>query len=290
MGGIVLTILKILSICKSLYIRFKKNEVTAVGAELTYYLILSFFPFLIFLITIVSYSPIAHDDFLINLSNLLPYETYKMVIGIVNEILENRSTSLLSIGMIATIWTASKGVKAIIRGINKAYNERENRPYWKTKGMAIFFTIALAIAILFSFIAIIFGKLLASKFFSFLGISVVFQILWSFLRYILPLGGLFVIFLLIYKFAPDFDLNFKNVYPGALFSTFGWIFISIAFSYYVNNFSSFSKTYGSIGGIIVLLIWLYLSSIIILIGGEINAEVYFSKTDISTFDSINEKI
>ncbi|WP_202708946.1 YihY/virulence factor BrkB family protein [Sporosalibacterium faouarense] len=281
--------INILSLIKDIFSRIKKDEVTAVGAEITYYLILSFFPFLIFLITIASYSPVTQDEVLINLSNVLPYESYKMVIGIINEVLKSRSTSLLSIGMIATLWTSSQGAKSIIKGINKAYNEREDRSYFKLKGMGMLFTIALAIAILFAFIAIVFGKLLTEELFGFLGIPVMYQILWSVLRYALPLGGLFIVFASIYRFAPNFKLSYKEVYAGAIFSTFGWIFISMAFSYYVNNFNSFSRTYGSIGGIIILLIWLYLSSIIILIGGEINASIYFSNKNTNSNINIEKK-
>ncbi len=279
LGGISLSINKLLDIIKELYIRFIKDEVAALSAQLTYYLLLSFFPFLIFIITILSYTPIAHNEVLSNLSNFLPMETYKMVMSIINEILATRSTSLLSIGMIATIWTASHGINAIIRGINKAYNEQESRPFWKTKGMAIFFTIALAFAILFTFVAIVLGKLLGTKLFGFLGISSVFQILWSILRYAIPLTGLVLIFTFLYRYTPNCKVKFKGVLPGAVFSTFGWIIISIGFSYYVNNFNNFTKAYGSIGGIFVLLIWLYISSIIILLGGEINATLYFKKKD-----------
>lgn len=276
LGGITLEIKKLFAIIKEIYKRIKKNEVTSAGAELTYYLILSFFPFLIFLITLASYSPVAENEVLMNLSRFLPYDTYQMVIGIINQILRDRSTSLLSIGMIATLWTASHGLKAIIRGTNKAYNERETRPYWKIKSMAILFTVALAIAIVFTFIAIVIGNFIATNLFGFLKISNIFLLLWSILRYVIPLASLFIIFAFIYKYAPNFDLSFKSVYPGALFSTFGWILISVMFSYYVDNFSGYSKTYGSIAGIFVLLIWLYLSSIIFLIGGEINATLYFS--------------
>lgn len=267
--------LKIYYFIKDLSKRFKKHEVTALGAQLTYYLLLSFFPFLIFLITIVSYTPITHEDILINLSTMLPNQTYNMVISIIEEILESRSTSLLSIGMIATLWTASNGIKAIIRGVNKAYNEREKRSFIKTRIISMAFTIALVIAILFAFIAIIFGKLLGEKVLSILKFPIIFNTLWGILRFVIPLAGLILIFALIYKYTPTCKVKFKEALPGAIFSSLGWLITSSGFSYYVNNFNNFTKTYGSIGGIIVLLIWLYISSIIVLIGGEINASLHF---------------
>lgn len=256
---------------KGLYKHILEDEVTALGAQLTYYLLLSFFPFLIFLITVVSYTPLAHEDILINLSTVLPKDTYNTVINIVNEILNNRSSSLISFGMIGTLWAASNGMKAIIRGINKAYNEKETRSYFIVRGIGILFTIALVFGIIFSFLTIVLGGILSQKLFTFLGISLDFQVLWENLRYILSLISLILIFAFIYKYSPNCKISLKSVLPGSVFATFGWILISTIFSYYINSFDTFSKTYGSIGGIIALLIWLYISSIIILIGGEINA-------------------
>jgi len=271
LGGFMYKNLTFKQFIKSLYKHVVDDEVTALSAQLTYYLLLSFFPFLIFLITIVSYTPLAHEDILINLSTVLPNQTYNTVINIVNEIFSSRSSSVVSFGMIGTLWAASNGMKAIIRGINKAYNEEETRSYFIVRGIGVLFTIALVFGIIFSFITIVFGGILSQKLFEFLGISLDFQMLWQNLRYILSLVSLVFIFAFIYKYSPNCKITLKSVLPGAIFTTFGWIVISTLFSYYINNFDTFSKTYGSIGGIIALLIWLYISSIIILLGGEINA-------------------
>lgn len=272
------------SFIKSLFKQVVNDEVTALSAQLTYYLLLSFFPFLIVLITVTSYTPLTNEDILINLSSVLPKDTYDMIMQIIDEILATRSTSFISVGMIGALWASSNGMKAIIRGVNKAYNEEETRNFLVIRGIGALFTIALVFAIIFSFIAIVFGRIISLKLITFLGLSLDFQNLWSILRYILSLISLILIFAFIYKFSPNCKVKLKSVIPGAVFTTFGWIIISMGFSYYVNNFNNFSKTYGSIGGIIVFMIWLYISSIIILLGGEINA-IFSSKQNICSPDN-----
>lgn len=267
----------VISFGKKLYKQILKDEVTALSAQVTYYVILSFFPFLLFIITIVSYTPIAQEDVVINLSKILPKETYDMIIRIINETVINKSTSLISAGMIGTLWAASNGMRAIIKGINKAYNEEENRNYFILRGFGILLTIAIALAILFSLTAIVFGEILSKRVIAFLGLSIGVSRTWEIYRYVFSIVSLILIFAFIYKYSPNCKIKFRSVLPGAIFTTFGWIATSLLFSKYINNFSHYATAYGSLGAIIILLIWLYISCIIILLGGEINAILYSHK-------------
>jgi len=264
-------------IIKDLYCRFHDDEVPALGAELTFYLILSFFPFLIFILVLLSYTPITSESFLINLSNILPRESYYAVYRAIEEIMEGRSQTLLSFGMITTLWSASNGVNALIRGLNKAYDEEETRSFIKIRGISLFFTLALAISILFSFGLIIFGEPLGRSLLSLMGLSPWFKTLWGIFRYLIMMIALFLVLLFLYRYMPNHHLSFKDVVPGTLFSALIWIVISTAFSNYVNNFGKFNKMYGSIGGVIALLLWLYMSSVVILLGGELNGTLIFLK-------------
>jgi membrane protein len=277
---------------KQLVFRYKDDDISGLSAQITYYLILSFFPFLLFLLNTLSFTPISTSDFTQNVLKFLPQETNLLIFSIINETLGARSITLLSLGMLATIWTSSKSISAIIKGLNKAYNSNENRPLWKIKIMGIFFTIGLAIIIIFTFLLLIFGQFINNFLLGFLGAKKIIYLVWELIRYVIPLISMIMVFSLLYKFAPNHYLKLSDVIFGSIFTTLGWLCTSLAFSFYVNHFGRYSKIYGSIGGMIALLVWLYISSKIILIGGEINAIIsyYNSDTTIEKYENIFFKI
>jgi membrane protein len=258
-----------------LYCRYQEDEVSALGAQMTYYLILAFFPFLIFIITIVSYTSVTTEDILGNLSPFLASSSYKLIHDFVTETLQKSNRTLLSFGMIGTLWASSSGVSAIMRGLNKAYDEEENRPYWKIQGISLLLTVALGVVILLSFVLLIFGKAIGEFVFQQLHFPDNFDTIWGIIKYGIPIATMLIVFMFLFKIMPNRRLSFREVVPGSLFTTFGWIITSVLFAFYVNHWGNYTKTYGSIGGIIVLLIWLYISSIIILLGGEVNATLAY---------------
>lgn len=259
------------------YLRFQEHEVPALGAQLTYYLLLAFFPFLIFILTLLSYTPITSEQALYDLSRLLPAEAFKVVKEVVRQTLSSSRQTLLSLGALFTIWASSNGINAVIHGINKAYDEKETRPFWKVRGMAIIFTIGLALVIILAFVLLVLGKQLGQALFAYAGDSALFMKSWQLYRFSIPLLVMLVVFIFFYRYAPNKKIGLRETIPGAVFSSLGWIVTSWVFSFYVNQFGNFTRTYGSIGGIIILLLWLYLSSMVILIGGEINATLSFNK-------------
>ncbi len=247
------------------------------GAQLTYYLILAIFPFLIFLVAMISFTPLSPDEILRSLQRFLPQSSHDTIRSTLIEIQQARSQTLLSFGMMGTIWSASKGVDAIMKALNKAYDEEETRRYYQVKGISVLFTLALAVSIALTFFLLILGEWVGNQMFAFFSIPDSFDALWGAGKYAIPLAVLALVFVSLYKYIPNCRLTFKEVLPGAAFSTCGWIVTSLFFSFYVNNFGSYTKTYGSLGGVIVLLIWLYLSSVIIVLAGEINATLHFDR-------------
>ncbi len=243
--------------------RFREDDVPSLGAQLTYYLILAFFPFLIFLVNLVGFAHVSADELIGDFIRVLPSDSGETVRSSINEVTINRSGAVLSIGMLATIWAASNG-------LNKAYDEEETRPFWIVRGISVIATLVLAIVILISMLTLVFGRIFGEYLFEWLDYPAAFPWIWSVLKIAIPLVALFGVFMLMYRITP-------NVLPGAMFTTFGWVVSSLLFSFYVNQFGNYAKTYGSLGGIIVLLIWLYWSSIIVLLGGEINATYAFNK-------------
>lgn len=262
-----------------LIFRIKEDEVFVSGTQLAFFLVLSIFPFIIMLLNIVSYTPFIQQNIFQDMIFYLPNEIQNLLGGFINEIVISSSQSLLSISAILGIWSSSAGIKAVMRAINKAYDHGEHRSYIKLRIMSFFFTIALIILIVLVFLTLIFGEVLANKIFTLLGLSSFFQILWSYVRILIPLAYMILIFALLYKFSPSknkhYKITFKSTLPGAIFTTLGWMLTSVLFSYYVNNFGRYAVTYGSLVGVILLFIWLYISSIIIVLGGEINATLEY---------------
>lgn len=256
---------------KELYIRIKKDDIPALGAQLTYYLILAFFPFLIFIINLLSFTPLTNEDFFNNIIIYFPYETWDLIKDIIYEITGSRNNGLLSFGAVASLLAASNGVNAVAKGLNKAYNCSESRPFWKVRLMSVFFTIALGFIILISLLFLVFGEVLWIGIYNIIGFASVFKVVWNVIRIVVPFLTIIALLITVYLYMPDCKLSFKSVIPGAVASALAWIGISFVFSVYVNNFNDYSKTYGSIAGIFILLIWIYWSSIIILLGGELNA-------------------
>ena len=259
----------------------QENEITARGAQLSYFFILSIFPFLIFLITLLDYTPLTKQESVEQLSLLLPETAFAIVTQIISEVATTDNFTLFSFGILATIWIASRGLSALIKSINKAYNITESRSFIKMNALAVLATFAMALVILFTLSFLVFGKVIGELAFQHLGLEEVFHVLWSILRYAIPLLIISASFTFLFLYSPNYRLSLKHVYPGAIFSTLAWITTSQAFAFYVNNFGNYSRIYGSIGGIIVFMIWFYISSVVVLLGGEINATLY------NTFYKIN---
>ncbi|MEK3700854.1 YihY/virulence factor BrkB family protein [Paenibacillus sp. FSL R10-2199] len=267
---------------KQLLQKIKADDVQGISAQLTYYLILSLFPFLIFIMTLIGYANISLEDKIQQLEQVMPAEAVSIIEEILQDVSEGRSQALLSFGMLATLWAASKGVNAIIKGLNRAYDIDESRAFWKIRGIAFLATLTIGFVVLLSILLLVLGTWLKTQVFLLTDLPYGFQKLWDLLQYAVPLLVMFIVFTLLYWIAPSRRLALREVVPGALFSTLGWIITSVLFSIYVNQFSDFTKTYGSLGGVMILLIWLYISSIIILAGGEINAILLKRKVDVAT--------
>jgi len=258
----------------NLIYNIRRDEVTAIGAQLTYYLILSIFPFLIFFLNVVGHTSLAIEALLNDWIIVMPSETQTLLYRVIEEIRVSSSETLLSFSIILALWSGSLGISAIIRAINKAYNINKRRNYIRLKLLSLLFTIALVILLLIVLATLVFGEVIGNAIFTYIGAINVFYRIWNNSRKLIALASMIIIFALLYKYSimPKERRYIKLVHtlPGAIFATIGWIVASGIFSFYVNNFANYSKTYGSLGGVIVLLVWLYITSIMIVLGGEIN--------------------
>ncbi|MFD1737994.1 YihY/virulence factor BrkB family protein [Bacillus salitolerans] len=259
------------SFLKDLWIQFHEDELAGLSAELAYFFLLSLFPFLIFLITLIGFLPLSEDSVLDFVAQYAPIESLQIIEQTLEGVIQKHNGGLLSFGILATLWAASNGLNAVIRAFNRAYDVKETRSFLVARFMSVLLTVAMIVVIIIALLLPVFGKQIGLFIFSSFGLSESFLSVWNAGRWIVSFIVLFIVFSCLYYFAPNVKLHWKEIFSGALFATIGWIIVSTAFSYYVGNFTNYSATYGSLGGIIVLLIWFYLTGMIILIGGEINA-------------------
>ena len=251
------------------------DELVALSAQLSYSFVLAFFPFFIFSMTIIGFLRLDSQQVLIFLETLLPTEVYFLIQNIVKFVIDSREGSLLSLSLFLSIWSSSAGFRGVMRGLNKAYNVVDTRNYIIKIILSIVYTIGLVLLIILMLILVVFGGVIGDLFVRFfvdyVDVNIVLNS-WYVIRYSFVIILMIVVFAIIYYYVPVVkNKSLLKVIPGAVFTTFSWIGISIGFTFYVNNLSNYSALYGSIGAVIVLMIWLFLTSMIILLGGEINA-------------------
>ncbi len=256
----------------------KDDQATGLAAQQAYYYMLSLFPMLILLVAIVPYLNIEQESAIQFLDNVLPAETAEMLKDNVLKIISERNGGLLTFGIIGTIWSASNGMNAFIRAMNTAFDVKESRSFIKVRLISVLMTFALIFAFVVALILPVFGKVILEFLSSLFQISAGMGILITVMRWVIAFMVIILVMAFLYKIAPDKKYPWKHVLPGAIISTVLWQVVSFGFSFYVSNFGNYSATYGSLGGVIVLMLWLFLTGLSLVIGGEING-IYHREED-----------
>lgn len=266
---------------KELLFHIKDDGVPQIGAMLAYHLMMSIFPFLIFLLNLLSFTPLGHVEVIGNMMEFLPVDTATVLQPILLDLIRSRSGALLSFSLVLALWSGSNAMMQIIQVMNRAFNLEDKRNFLVKRVLSVLYTVLLAVMILVTLLGPIFGDTIIGALFSIIGVQPFLATLWAWMKRLIPVITLILGFALMYRFAPGFprekSISFREALIGAAAASIGWLVASFGFSYYVNNFGNYANTYGSLGGIIVLLIWLYLTSIMILIGAEISASFVFVK-------------
>lgn len=247
------------------------DDIFALGAQLAYYMVLSFIPFLMFLMTLVGFSNLNSGAVLDLLSNVMPKEAFYLIQSTVVDIIDKEQTGLLWISIALAIWVSSSGFKAVIKGLNKAYGVKETRSYVRLKLISMVYTILLALIVIATLFLFVFGDVIGNFFIRVLEHPELIYYIWNILRYVVVILIMILFFMFLYNETPCVRLGWLEVVPGAVITTLGWISISYIFAYYVNNFSNYSRIYGSLGAVFMFMTWLFITSIILILGGEINA-------------------
>jgi membrane protein len=252
-----------------------RNHTLQMAAALAYYFVLSLFPALIFLSAVVAYLPVPNlfNQALALLARFLPADAMGLVQRVLADVISPNKGTFLSLGILGTLWAASGGFAAMIEALNIAYDVRDDRPFWKTRPLAVglaFLTGALLlIALSVMVVGPRFGQWLAGK----VHLSGLFVLLWPFIHWTIAIGFTILAVEALYFLAPNVKQRLRATLPGAVVAVSCWIALSYLLGIYFRHFGNFNKTYGTLGAAVALMIWLYWTGFAMLVGAELNEEL-----------------
>ena len=253
---------------------FVKDNCLGMAAQLAYYFFFALFPALLFIVALASYFPAYKlvDDMFRTLGGYVPPEALTIMTDQLRKISEGNHGGLLTLGALTALWSTSSAMTAIIDTLNAAYDIEEGRAWWKVRLTAIGLTVAIAVFIVISMALLLIGPSFVERL---LGTTLGpwFAFGWNGLRWPVLFVLASAAMALIYYYAPDAEQDWVWLTPGSLIATMFWLLASLGFKYYVANMGSYTETYGAIGGVMVLMLWFYISGLVILLGAEMNAEI-----------------
>jgi membrane protein len=263
---------------KRIYTATWDDAIFARAAQLSYYFLLSIFPLLLLLTGVLGLIAGSESELLHTLVAYIrtaaPGAAGELLTSILREIADTSGGIVVSIGALAALWSASLGMRAVIDGLNRAYRVREARSWWKGILIGIALTVAVSMLVILALVTLIWGGRFGSYVADQFGLGGAFQTLWRLLNWPMVIGFVFVAFMLVYQYAPNVQGR-KWIWnaPGALLAVALWMFVSFALRAYLGQFGDYARFYGSLGAVIILMLWLYLIGAAILIGGEVNSEI-----------------
>ena len=277
-------------LAKRVWAETNDDDIFGRAAQLSYYFLLALFPLLLFLTSLIGYfaqtGTELRGELLGYLGAVVPAQAGTLINETVDEVAQGSGGGKLSFGLLAALWAASNGMGAICAALNVAYEVRETRSWWKVRLVAVLLTIALSTLILSALALVLFGGHIAEAVAARLMFGSVFTTAWKVLQWPLVLVFVLLAFALIYYLAPDLKerRRWAWITPGAVLAVVLWLLVSFAFRLYLHYFDSYSATYGSLGAVIILMLWFYLTGAAILIGGEVNSEITFATEGLGKAD------
>ena len=253
------------------------DDVPSLAAQQAYYFFFALFPAILALLSIASFFPIANltDEIVARLSQVAPPDVVRIIADEITKLSGSKTGGILTIAFLFTLWSSSSAMLSMSTTLNVAYDVTESRPWWKTRLIAIALTLGLALFILVSMTLIIGGPTLAERIASYFQLGPVFEWTWKILQWPVVFILVSCAIALVYYFAPDVEQDWVWITPGSLMATALWVLVSLGFKFYLSSLGGGEtyKAYGVIGGVMVLLLWFYLSGLAVLLGAELNAEI-----------------
>ena len=267
--------LSIWELAKRVWSELDADEVGDRAAALSYYFLFSLFPALLFLTALLGFLPLAglQERLLAYSNEVLPPDAGATLERTLNEILSVRRSGLVSVGALAALWAGSNGMNTVMSTMNKVWGVRETRPWWWRRLLAVGLTIVFAVFIVAALTLMVFGPKIGHMVAELFGLGAVFTLLWNVVSVPLVIVCVLVGVQVVYYVAPSGPRQWRWITPGAVLAVVMWLAMSVGLRIWVTNFGNYSATYGSIGGVILLMLWLYLTSYVMLVGGEVDAEI-----------------
>lgn len=259
-----------------LYEKAFDEDIFSSAAQVAFYFSFAIFPLLLFLVSLIGLVLSSADDLrgelFYYLRQIMPFSAFELVQTTIREVTESSSGGKLTIGFFIALWSASAGVDSIRIALNSVYNLKEKRAWWKTKLLSLSFTFIITILISIALAIVFYGWKFISFVLGLLSLPIPEGLFLILIQWSAVLIVLFMVFDLLYSFIPSHSpLKWKWITPGAIVGIILWLLLSFGFRLYLNYYNTYSRMYGSLGAVIILMLWLYLTSLVILIGGLINA-------------------
>lgn len=255
------------------------DHVNAYAAQTSFFFIIAMFPLLMLLLTLIRYTPVSEEMLIESALAIMPNTIDPLIEQIINEMYDQSNFAIISITAVTALWSASKAILAIIRGLNSVFGIDEKRNYIHLRIVASFYTILILVLIVLALGLMVFGNSLLRFFDNNI------PLLYELAAFIVSLRGIYVpiiftiAFVYLYRIVPNRNYSFFDHMPGALFTSLGWIIFSYGYSFYIDNFASSTYFYGSLTTVVLLMLWVYICMYILFIGAEINIQFkeYFRK-------------
>lgn len=264
-------LISIYKIIRSFGRKVKEDNIAAFSAQAAFFVIISFFPFFMLFLTLIQYLSIDQKVLLTVIDQFFPDSIDEMVIGVIKEIYHNDSGTLISVtAAISALWAASRGILGIVKGLNAVYGIRESRNNFKLRLISAFYTLVFTIILIVTIFILVFGNQLYDWIIQKIPVLTHLALVIISIRTIAGLLILTCFFLMVYIAIPNRTTRLYREFPGALIAAAGWMGFSYLYSYYIDNMSNYSRTYGSLTAIVLFMLWFYFIMHILFIGGEIN--------------------
>jgi membrane protein len=259
---------------------FVDDEMSTYASALAYQMLFSLFPFILFLIALIGFLHLPDFFSWLRLQSelVLPPQALEQVNPVIDQLQQSKG-GLLSVGIVIALWTASAGVRLMMSAMNAAYDVVEGRPAWKRFPLSIFYTIGIAGMLLIAAALMVLGPQVMEWIASQVGLEDFIVTLWTIVRWPVVVILLMMAVALIYYVMPDVKQEFRFITPGSVLAVVVWIIASLGFGLYVKMFANYNAMYGSIGAIIVLLLYFYISAAVLLLGAEMNAVIEHMSTE-----------
>ena len=267
--------LTVRELARRVWNEMSEDEVTDRAAALAYYFLFALFPALLFLTSLLGMLPLQGlmERLIAYAQQAMPGDAASIVQRTLTEIQAGARGGLLSFGALAALWAGSNGMASVITALNAAYGVEDPRPWWKRRLLSIALTFGFALFIISALVLIVFGPRIGETVASQLGLGGLFTLTWNILNVPVVIFFVLVGIALVYYFAPATKQHWRWVTPGSVVGLVLWLAMSYGLRVYVSHFADYGATYGSIGGVILLMLWLYLTGVALLVGAEINAEI-----------------